>query len=49
MPIEADVLEGQGGGLMLFVDEGRLSCLEYWTVDGTPLQFPSPQQIRPVT
>jgi hypothetical protein len=48
VPIEADVLEGQAGGLVLFVDEGRLSCLEYWTVDGTPTEFPSPQQIRPV-
>lgn len=49
VPVQADVVEGQDGGLLLFVDDGRLSCLEYWTVDGTPAQFPSPQQIRPTT
>jgi hypothetical protein len=48
VPVEADVLGGQGGGLILFVDEGRLSCLEYWSVDDKPAEFPPPDRIRPV-
>ena len=41
--IEADV---PGGGLIVFVDGGRLSCLEYWTVeDEPPAEFPPPRQI----
>ncbi|WP_246245107.1 hypothetical protein [Amycolatopsis pithecellobii] len=46
MPIEADVLEAPAGGLVVFVDDGRLPCLEYWAAEGIPTQFPSPHQIR---
>ena len=41
-PVEA-VVDGDGydGGLILFVDEGRLSALEYWWVtDDRPDGFP---------
>jgi len=32
---------GGEGGLVLFVAEGRLSGLEFWTVDDvTPAEFP---------
>lgn len=32
------VVDGDGGGLLLFVDEGRLSAVEYgWITDGTTL------------
>ncbi|WP_239072058.1 hypothetical protein [Amycolatopsis sp. SID8362] len=31
--VEADVL---AGGLIVFVDQGKLSRLEYWTVEGEP-------------
>jgi hypothetical protein len=47
VPVEADV-EGAGyrAGLMLFVDEGRLSALEYWWVtDEKPAEFPPPEAI----
>ncbi|MBE8517484.1 hypothetical protein ILP97_08200 [Amycolatopsis sp. H6(2020)] len=38
VPIEADVPDG---GLIVFIDEGRWSCLEYWsTADETPAEFP---------
>jgi hypothetical protein len=49
VPIEVDVLGGQGGGLILFVHEGRISCLEYWSVDDKrPAEFPPPDRVRPV-
>lgn len=41
-PVQADV-DGAGytGGLILFVDRGRLSALEYWWVtDETPTTMP---------
>ncbi|MEV4057415.1 hypothetical protein AB0J55_39955 [Amycolatopsis sp. NPDC049688] len=42
--IEADA---PGGGLIVFVDDGRLSCLEYWTTaDEPPAEFPPPGRIR---
>ncbi|WP_290056936.1 hypothetical protein [Amycolatopsis solani] len=42
--VEADAPDG---GLIVFVDEGRLSCLEYWTTTGeTPAGFPKPEEIR---
>ncbi|MBE1501054.1 hypothetical protein H4696_008154 [Amycolatopsis lexingtonensis] len=42
--VEADV---PGGGLIVFVDEGRLSGLEYWTTrDEPPTSFPPPEQIH---
>ena len=43
--VEADV--GDWGGLIVFTDEGRLSCLEYWTTgDEPPAGFPPLDQIR---
>ena len=43
--VEADVAGGEGG-LVLFVAEGRLSGLEFWTVDDvTPAEFPPPVRI----
>jgi hypothetical protein len=42
-PVEAPVLDADGnhGGLVLFVDDGRLSGLEYWwTGDTKPDDFP---------
>lgn len=45
--VDVDVVDG---GLILFVDEGRLSGLEYWSVaDETPVEFPPPEEIRVVT
>ena len=45
--VEVDVADG---GLIVFVDEGRLSGLEYWSVsDETPAEFPPPEDIRVVT
>jgi len=36
-----------GGGLIVFVADGRLSCLEYWgTEDEPPAEFPPPGQIE---
>ncbi|MFF1609900.1 hypothetical protein ACFVYA_19160 [Amycolatopsis sp. NPDC058278] len=41
--VEADVPDG---GLIVFAEEGRLSCLEYWSVgDEPPAAFPPPGQI----
>ena len=42
MPVHA-VVDGDGydGGLLLFVDDGRLSALEYWWVtEDMPDEFP---------
>jgi hypothetical protein len=41
-PVEASVRDGDDvGGLILFVEAGRLSALEYWwTSDHTPHEFP---------
>ncbi|MGX7678748.1 hypothetical protein ACSMXN_07600 [Jatrophihabitans sp. DSM 45814] len=47
VPVEADV-EGDGyrGGVILIVDEGRLSGLEYWWVtDVPPKEFPPAEAI----
>ncbi|MGW5747959.1 hypothetical protein [Amycolatopsis sp. NPDC003861] len=42
--VEADA---PGGGLIVFVADGRLSCLEYWgTEDELPAEFPPPGQIE---
>ncbi|MEU5263053.1 hypothetical protein [Amycolatopsis sp. NPDC021455] len=42
--VEADV---PGGGLIVFAEEGHLSCLEYWsTGDEPPAAFPPPDRIR---
>lgn len=41
--VDADAPDG---GLILFVADGRLSCLEYWsTADERPARFPPPGQI----
>ncbi|MGW3967033.1 hypothetical protein ACWED2_44955 [Amycolatopsis sp. NPDC005003] len=41
--IEADA---PGGGLIVFAEDGRLSCLEYWTAaDEPPAEFPPSGQI----
>ncbi|MET8853786.1 hypothetical protein [Amycolatopsis sp. NPDC004625] len=48
-PIENSVAveaDAPGGGLIVFVEAGRLSCLEYWTVeDKPPAGFPPAGQI----
>lgn len=48
-PVEAPVYTDDGllrNGLILFVDEGRLSGLEYWwTTDEMPDSFPAPANI----
>ena len=47
-PVSADVEGEFAGGLILFVDEGRLSGLEYYTVeDVTPSDWPDLRQLRP--
>ena len=39
---------GYAGGLMLWVDDGRLSALEYWWVtEGAPEGFPPASAIGP--
>ena len=43
VPVDVPVIdpEGNHGGLLLFVDDGRLSGLEYWwTGDAKPDDFP---------
>ena len=41
--VEADAPDG---GLIVFVEDGRLSCLEYWTTAGeSPAGFPPAGQI----
>jgi hypothetical protein len=41
IPVEAEVDNAPGQGLILFVDERRLSLLEYYTSnDSPPSQFP---------
>lgn len=43
-PVEADA---PGGGLIVFADGGRLSCLEYWTTgDDVPAEFPPLDRIQ---
>ncbi len=47
-PVNANVDGVLGGGLIVFVDDGRLSGLEYYTSeDQTPGSFPDLGQIRP--
>ncbi|HET6710630.1 hypothetical protein [Amycolatopsis sp.] len=42
--VEAEVPDG---GLIVFVEDGRLSGLEYWTTaDDPPAAFPPPEEIR---
>jgi hypothetical protein len=47
-PVEAEVDGVIGGGLIVFVDDGRLSGLEFYSAeDSTPSQFPDLDRIRP--
>lgn len=47
-PINADVEGDPGGGMIVFVDDGLLSCLEYYGVDDSPpAAFPDPSLVRP--
>ena len=47
-PVNAEVDGVLGGGLIVFVDDGRLSGLEYYSVeDVTPSDWPDLPQIRP--
>jgi hypothetical protein len=47
-PVNAEVDGVTGGGLIVFVDEGRLSRLEYYSAeDSPPEDFPALDRIRP--
>jgi hypothetical protein len=47
-PVNAEVEGVLGGGLIVFVDHGRLSGLEFYSVeDRTPPVFPDLDRIRP--
>src|SRR4051794_28343587 len=47
-PVNADVDGVLGGGLIVFVDDGRLSGLEYYSVENEkPTEFPGLEQIHP--
>ena len=47
-PINAVVDGVEGGGLIVFVDDGRLSGLEFYAaVDPMPREFPALEKIHP--
>ena len=47
-PVNAVVDDVTGGGLIVFVDEGRLSCLEFYAAeDPMPPEFPTLERIHP--
>jgi hypothetical protein len=47
-PVNAHVDGVIGGGLIVFVDDGRLSSLEYYSSEEAPPgDFPAPEQVRP--
>jgi hypothetical protein len=47
-PVNAEVDGVVGGGLIVFVDDGRLSGLEYYSAEDQPRRsFPDLDQIRP--
>jgi hypothetical protein len=47
-PVNAQVAGGVGGGLIVFVDDGRLSGLEYYSAeDHVPGSWPELDRIRP--
>lgn len=49
-PANAEVDGVLGGGLVVFVDDGRLSGLEYyWAEDAVPGTWPNLDRIRPYT
>ena len=48
-PLEASVLDGSGrvaGGLLLFVQGGRLSCLEVHSLGDDPAPMPSADRVQ---
>ncbi|MFE3196040.1 hypothetical protein ACFXHA_44065 [Nocardia sp. NPDC059240] len=48
VPNPAREAETEGGGMILFVRNGRLIGLEYYSLtDGTLTQFPTPDRIHP--
>ena len=50
VPVNAEVDGVVGGGLIVFVDDGRLSGLEFYSAeDSTPAEFPDLDRIRPYT
>ncbi len=49
VPVEGTVVGANGepiGGLLLFVDGGRLSGLEVYSLDDDPLPLPPPAHVR---
>ena len=47
-PVNAEVEGVPGGGLIVFVDDGRLSGLEFYAAeDPMPREFPALEQIHP--
>jgi len=49
VPVEGTVVTAEGepiGGLLLFVDDGRLSSLEVYAYGDDPLPMPRPEQVR---
>ena len=48
VPVNAEVDGVLGGGPIVFVDDGRLSGLEFYSAeDSTPSEFPDLDRIRP--
>lgn len=48
VPVNAEVDGVLGGGLIIFVDDGRLSGLEFYSVeDSTPSELPDLDRVRP--
>jgi hypothetical protein len=49
VPVEGTVVDADGepiGGLLLFVDDGRLSGLEVYSLVDDPLPMPLPERVR---
>ncbi len=49
MPVVGTVVDADGepiGGLLLFVDDGRLSGLEVYSIADDPLPVPLPERVR---
>jgi len=49
VPVVGTVVDADGepiGGLLLFVDDGRLSGLEVYSLADDPLPMPLPEQVR---
>ena len=48
-PLEATVVNAAGrvvGGLLLFVHDGRISCLEVYPLDDDPMPMPSVDRVQ---